>query len=103
MYKVTHTDEEIIWNSVIHPLLTLADEYGGRAQIVNDNHCLVLLLRQEESQEGDMAEPRYKPTYWWFDEAVEALMAYNLLQRRGTLSCDDKPLTYGGNLETTAF
>ena len=65
MYKVVETDNEIIWNSALQPSLTLADEYGGRAQIVEDDHCLVLLLRQEDG--------KYKPTYWWFEEAVDAV------------------------------
>ena len=66
MYKVVETDKEITWNSTINPLLTLADEYGGRAQIVRDDHCLVLLLKGEG----------YKPTYWWFDEAVSAIRTH---------------------------
>ena len=41
MYKVVETDKQILWNSVCTPLLTLADEYGGRAQIVEDDHCCV--------------------------------------------------------------
>lgn len=44
---------------------TLADEYGGRAQISVDDHCYVLMLKQDNE--------RYKMTAWWFHEAVAAL------------------------------
>jgi len=71
MYKVVQTDERIKWNGIVTPLLTLADEYGGRAQIVRDDHCLVLLLKQgidtEDTHYG------YKPTCWWFKEVVDAV------------------------------
>jgi hypothetical protein len=49
-----------------HPICTLADEYGGRAQIIEDDHCLVLFLLRNESG-------RYRSTAWWFKEAVEAV------------------------------
>ena len=65
MYRIVETDGQVRWNSLVQPLLTLADEYGGRAQIVKDDHCLVLLLKQSDD--------RYKPTRWWFREAVEAI------------------------------
>jgi len=48
------------------PIATLADEYGGRAQIMIDDHCHVLCLRQEDG--------KYKHTAWWFKEAVAALL-----------------------------
>ena len=47
MYKVIETDKEVKWNGIVNPLLTLADENGGRAQIVRDDHCLVLLLKSD--------------------------------------------------------
>jgi len=60
-------DEKIIMDNdeIAHPVATLADEYGGRAQVVVDDHCYVLHLKQEDG--------RYKHTAWWFREAVEAL------------------------------
>ena len=64
MYEVVKTDTNITWNSKLVPMITLADEYGGRAQIVEDDHCLVLLLKTDAG---------YKPTYWWFREAIEAI------------------------------
>jgi len=62
-------DAEIEWHSGPHdhPLVTLADDHGGRAQITRDDGCFVLLLEQTNGQ--------YKPTAWWFREAVEALRA----------------------------
>jgi hypothetical protein len=71
MYKVVETDKEVTWNSRVTPLLTLADEYGGRAQIIIDDHCLVLLLKQGVDSEN--TSYGYKPTCWWFKEAVNAI------------------------------
>lgn len=66
MYTRVPTDEEVMLENgeKAEPLLTLADEHGDRAQIVNDDHCYVLLLKR-----GDV----YKTTAWWFKEAVAAL------------------------------
>ena len=72
MYKVIQTDTEVMWNSIVHPLLTLADEYGGRAQIVRDGHCLVLLLAKSNGVNDNTCT--YEPTCWWFDEAVTAVV-----------------------------
>lgn len=64
MYKVVETGD-VFWGSrKVEPLVKLADEYGGKAAIIKDDHCLVLLL---DTGEG------YKPTSWWFKEAVEAM------------------------------
>ena len=71
MYKVVETDKEVYWNSPHAPLLTLADEYGGRAQIIEDDHCLVLLIKGGVDEEG--TGYGYNPSYWWFSEAVEAI------------------------------
>ena len=89
MYKVVETDEGITWNSRITPLVTLADEYGGRAQIVEDDHCLVLLLRQG-ADTGD-THYGYKPTYWWFKEAINALFTENLPVRYQPRTVSSKP------------
>ena len=67
MYLVVPTDKRIQSESGGYstPLMTLADEYGGRAQIVEDDHCLVLMLRQSDNT--------YKSTTHWFSEAILAL------------------------------
>lgn len=78
MYKVIETDKQIRWNGIVHPLVTLADEYGGRAQIVPDDHCLVLLLKTNPDVPNVPSEESpvcaYKPTCWWFREAVSAIV-----------------------------
>lgn len=56
-YRLTVTDNEVRWNDAyVKPLVTLADKHGGRAQIVLDDHCYVLLLQQA----GDDYKPSYK-------------------------------------------
>lgn len=66
-YKRVETDESYttISGSKNTPIATLADEYGGRAQIGIDDSCYVLYLIQEDG--------RYKRTAWIFPEAHEAL------------------------------
>ena len=64
MYKQVETDAEIEGGKY-NPVATLADEYGGRVQIVNDDHCFVLMLRH-----GDGS---YQSTAWIFREAFEVL------------------------------
>jgi len=50
MYQQVETDKEIVWDSEsgIQPVATLADEYGGRMQIVVDDHCFVLLIKHKD-------------------------------------------------------
>ena len=66
-YKRVETDESFttISGSINTPVATLADEYGGRAQIGVDDHCYVLYLLQEDGS--------YKRTAWIFSEAHEVL------------------------------
>lgn len=64
MYKVKDVGAVLWGKNKVKPLVTLADEYGGKAAIVEDDHCLVLLLNVGEE---------YKPVYWWFREAIEAI------------------------------
>jgi len=66
-YKRVETDESYTTQSgsVNKPIATLADEYGGRAQIGVDDDCFVLYLLQEDGT--------YKRTAWIFSEAHEAL------------------------------
>lgn len=64
MYKIKEVGD-VFWNkNKVEPLVTLADEYGGKAAILKDDHCLVLLLNVGKG---------YKPSSWWFREAVEAI------------------------------
>lgn len=66
-YKRVETDESFttVSGSANTPVVTLADEDGGRAQIATDDSCYVLYLLQENG--------RYKRTAWIFSEAHEAL------------------------------
>lgn len=64
MYKVIEPDTDATWGIGGKPLVALADEYGGRAKIVRDDHCLVLFV--------DVGNG-YKPAIHWFREAVEAI------------------------------
>lgn len=66
-YKRVETDEGYSTGSgsVSTPVATLADEYGGRAQIGIDDHCYVLYLLQEDGS--------YKHTAWIFPEAYDVL------------------------------
>ena len=66
-YKRVETDESYSTgsDSISTPVATLADEYGGRAQIGVDDGCYVLYLLQEDGS--------YKHTAWIFPEAHEVL------------------------------
>ena len=64
MYKVVEIGD-VLWNRrKVKPLVTLADEYGGKAAIVKDDHCLILLVGSGK---------KLKPATWWFREAIEAI------------------------------
>ena len=65
-YEVVETDREVtrVNGAVDKPLMTLADEYGGRAQIVRDDNCYMVLLKRDDG---------YKHTAWIFDEAARAI------------------------------
>jgi len=69
MYKQIRTDKTFQWDnddgSFGTPVATLADEWGGRAQIVKDDHCYLVMLKQSNA--------RYKQTAWIFPEAFEVL------------------------------
>jgi len=66
-YKRVETDESYTTQSgsVNKPIATLADEYGGRAQVGVDDNCFVLYLLQEDGA--------YKRTAYIFPEAHEVL------------------------------
>jgi len=63
MYKVVKRKTNETCHGHI-PLVTLEDEYGGRAKIVRDDHCLVLFL--------DIGNG-FKPATHWFREAIKAI------------------------------
>jgi hypothetical protein len=74
MYRRTGTDECVVWQgtkSEFKPLATLEDSSGGRAQIVQDDHCWVVLLRQQDGT--------YKPTSWIFPEALKVIQELSVL------------------------
>jgi len=77
MYKQIETDKSFQWDnndgSFDTPLATLADEWGGRAQITVDDHCYVILLRGRNG--------RYKQTAWIFPEAFDVLKTLPSLAR----------------------
>jgi hypothetical protein len=67
-YKPVPTDEKVTMSdseAEVKPLLTLTDEFGGCAQIIDDDHCYVLLLKQKDGT--------YKATTHIFPEAFEAM------------------------------
>lgn len=68
MYKQVKTDKKVKRESgaISTPIITLADKYGGRAQFIYDDHCLVLLLKQPDNT--------YKPTPYIFPEALQELL-----------------------------
>jgi hypothetical protein len=73
MYQQVETDKEIKWEeSIVNPVATLADEYGGRMQIVVDDHCFVLLIKWIDLQ-SETKELTYCPSAWWNREAIEVL------------------------------
>lgn len=68
MYTVVKTDSKVLMTNGTDakPLLTLADEHGGRAQIIEDDHCYVLCIANRVGT--------YNKSYYWFPEAAKALM-----------------------------
>lgn len=71
-YKKVKTDDATsLRGRTVSPVATLADEHGGRAQIVIDDHCYMLLIKQ--SKDSAAGAGYYTATPWWFREAVEVL------------------------------
>lgn len=67
-YKQVETEKEITMSnskSIVSPVATLKDEFGGVCQIINDDHCYVVCLKQQDGT--------YKPTTHIFKEAFEVL------------------------------
>jgi hypothetical protein len=68
MYQQTETTTEITMygsGSLISPLATLKDEWDGVCQIIIDDNCYVICLKQ--------CDGTYKPTTHIFREAFEVL------------------------------
>ncbi len=67
MYKriITDLSYESDNGVICTPIVTLADEYGGRCQIGIDDHCYVLRLIQPDG--------RFKTTPYIFREAFDVL------------------------------
>jgi len=67
MYKKVDLEIKVIDinGNEFNPVMTLADEYGGRCQISLDDKCYVLYLRQRDA--------RYRSTPYIFPEALAAL------------------------------
>jgi hypothetical protein len=68
MYIQVETTKEIIMSnsgSIMNPVATLKDEYGGECQIINDDHCYVLCLKQKDGT--------FKNTTHIFKEAFNVL------------------------------
>lgn len=68
MYKrlLNADTEATLYNgAVFRPIATLADEWGGRAQIAIDDLCYVLRLKQPDGT--------YKNTPYWFSSAVQVM------------------------------
>jgi len=69
MYKIVDTYDkiEIIGNnSIVSPVLSMEDEHGGKAHIIKDDHCYILVVLSSD-------KIRYGFTTWIFAEAHEAL------------------------------
>lgn len=67
MYKQVETTPEIIMsnNGIMNPIATLKDDCGGVCQIINDDHCYVVCLKQEDGT--------YKPSTHIFKEVFDVL------------------------------
>jgi hypothetical protein len=62
---ITDHEIELENGALVKPLITMADGYGGRAQIAKDDGCYVLYLLKDGA---------YRRTAWWFKEAAMALV-----------------------------
>lgn len=74
MYIQIKTTEKIeMHNGIIrHPVATLKDEYGSMCQIVNDDHCYIVCLIQQDG--------KYKPIFHLFKEVIQVLKKLPLLE-----------------------
>ena len=83
MYRQVETDKAAPWGykrsapnaefNMVEPIATLADEDGGRIQIILDDQCYVVLLKNGETGVYD--------TMTWLNDAVIALLKTLTLPR----------------------
>lgn len=68
MYKLQEKPDkgaQLASGSVVTPLATLTDEYGGCSHIIEDDHCYVLI-------NGSKGKP-FQMVKHWYPEVAEAL------------------------------
>lgn len=70
MYKIVETDKSFLAKvghnlTIRHPIMTLADEYGGRCQLTVDDHCLNIYLKNGKGE--------YNYCKWIFEEVIDAI------------------------------
>lgn len=75
-YRLTSLDSSFITNhgSIETPIITLADEYGGRSQIAIDDGCYVLYNWAYKSG-------CYFAVIHWYKEAMNALHIYPKIKK----------------------
>ena len=69
MYKQVETDLSITMSnskSIATPIATLKDDFGGTCQIINDDSCYVICLKNENDE--------YVPTTHIFKEVFDVLL-----------------------------
>ena len=72
MYKLLKEPE---FDETAKVLCSMEDEYGGRARIVNDDHCFVLQLWVDDPQSSpdEGQGHQWHSVSHWFKEAADAL------------------------------
>jgi len=76
MYRVQDQPDStaVLDNGVdLSPLVTLRDDFGGVAHIIEEDHCYVLTIN------GGRTDGRVQRTAWWFREAWESARQLPLL------------------------
>ncbi len=69
MYKIqekTHKSVRTLGGGQLKPLVTLKDEYGGISHIAKDDHCYVLINKNQKTG-------HYVIVNHWLEEAALAL------------------------------
>lgn len=76
MYKQVETDKPFVdgYGRHIEPIATLADEYGGRVQVTEDDHCIVCFLAVNPGRlNPGVTKTFYKHIIYLFPELFEFL------------------------------
>jgi len=76
MYKLQvspDTEATLDNGSIVTPIATLKDEYGGISHIIEDDHCYVLI--------NGSANRDFLMTYHWYQEAVDVLKGLPVLSQ----------------------